>query len=227
MVRLGGIREGDRNASVWWKTICRVREGVGEGVGRWFDVNVRMKVGDGRNTLFWYDTWVGDTPLQLKFPILFKLAVEKESKVGDMRRLGWDSNGNAWVWRRRLYAWEEESVRECVAVLSNIILQDTVHDSWSWSLDPVHGYSVKAAYRYITDTCVIADRSQVHDVWLKHVPTKVSLLGWRLLHNRLPTKDNLVQRGILIPTEDVCVAGCNVSETAFHLFLHCNIFGAL
>jgi len=75
-----------------------VREGVGEGVGRWFDDNVRRKVGDGRNTLFWYDTWVGDTPLRLKFPRLFELAVEKESKVGDMRRLGWDSNGNAWVW---------------------------------------------------------------------------------------------------------------------------------
>jgi len=25
----------------------------------------------------------------------------------------------------------------------------------------------------------------------------------------------------------MCVAGCNVSETATHLFLHCNIFGAL
>jgi len=86
---------------------------------------------------------------------------------------------------------------------------------------------VKAAYRYITDTCVMANRSQVHDVWLKHVPTKVSLLGWHLMRNRLPTKDNLVQRGILISTDDMCVAGCNVSETASHLFLHCNIFGAL
>jgi len=117
--------------------ICRVREGVGEGVGRWFDENVRMVVGDGRNTLFWYDTWIGDTPLWLKFPRLFELAVEKESKVEEMRRLGWDGNGRAWVWRRRLYAWEEESVRECVALLCNIDLQDTVHDSWRWTLDPV------------------------------------------------------------------------------------------
>jgi hypothetical protein len=54
-----------------------------------------------------------------------------------------------------------------------------------------------------------------------------SLLGWRLLRNRLPTKDNLVQRGILIPSDGICVAGCNVSETTSHLFLHCNIYGAL
>ena len=73
----------------------------------------------------------------------------------------------------------------------------------------------------------MADRSQVDDVWSKHIPSKLSLLGWRLLRNRLPTKDNLVQRGILIPTDGVCVAGCNVLETATHLFLHCNIFGAL
>ena len=77
-------------------------------------------VGDGRNTLFGYDTWIGDTTLRLKFPRLFELAVEKESKVEEMRRLGWDGNGRAWVWRRRLFAWEEDSVRECVALLCNI-----------------------------------------------------------------------------------------------------------
>ena len=31
----GRIREGDRYALVWWNMICRVRDGVGEGVGRW------------------------------------------------------------------------------------------------------------------------------------------------------------------------------------------------
>ena len=125
----GQIREGYKHALVWWNMICRVREGVGMGVGRWFDENVRMVVGNGRNTLFRYDTWIGDTPLQLQFPGLFELVVEKESKVEEMRPLGWDSNGRAWVWRHCLYAWEEESVWECVALLCNIVLQDTVHDS--------------------------------------------------------------------------------------------------
>ena len=117
-------------------------------------------VGDGRNTLFGYDTWIGDTTLRLKFPRLFELAVEKESKVEEMRRLGWDGNGRAWVWRRRLFAWEEDSV----LLFYVTFLQDTVHDSWRWMLDPAQGYSVKVAYRFITDTCVMADMSQVDDV---------------------------------------------------------------
>jgi len=78
---------------------------------------------------------------------------------------------------------------------------------------------VKAAYRFIADTDAMADRSQVDDVWSKHIPSKVSLLGWRLLRNRLPTKDNLVQRGILIPTDGMCVAGCNVTFLCIVIFL--------
>jgi len=86
---------------------------------------------------------------------------------------------------------------------------------------------VKEACRFITDTCAMADKSQVDEVWSKHISSKVSLLGWCLLRNRHPSKDNLIQRGILIPTDGMCVAGCNVSETTTHFFLNCNIFGAL
>jgi hypothetical protein len=72
-----------------------------------------MVVVNGRNTLFWYDCWVGEMPLKLKFFRLFGLAVFKECSVEEMSTLGWMEGGGAWVWRRRLLAWEEESVREC------------------------------------------------------------------------------------------------------------------
>jgi len=49
-----------------------------------------------------------------------------------LRGLGWEGNERVWVWRRRLYAWEVESVRECATLLCNIVLQDAVHDSWRW-----------------------------------------------------------------------------------------------
>ncbi|RHN55201.1 putative reverse transcriptase zinc-binding domain-containing protein [Medicago truncatula] len=63
----------------------------------------------------------------------------------------------------------------------------------------------------------ISDRSLVDDVWHKNIPSKVSLLLWRLLRNRLPTKDNLVHRGILLPTDATCVAGCDHIESATYL----------
>jgi len=106
-------------------------------------------------------------------------------------------------------------------------LQDNVSDTWRWLLDPVHGYSVREAYRFITSNDVQVDRSLVDDVWHKLIPSKVSLFVWRLLRNKIPTKDNLLRRRVLQITETTCVSGCGDTETASHLFLGCHIFGSL
>ena len=98
----GRLKEGGRHGSLWWRTLCDVRGGVGEGVGNWFEGNIRRLVGDSCNTLFWFDHWVGNTPLHFKFPRHFDLAVNKECTVEDMARVGWGDGGRAWVWRRRL-----------------------------------------------------------------------------------------------------------------------------
>jgi hypothetical protein len=85
---------------------------------------------------------------------------------------------------------------------------------------------VKVFYRCITFTGHISDRSLVDDVWHKHIPSKVFVLVWRLLRNRLPTRDNLVHRGVL-SIDAACVGGYVDFESATHLFLHCNVFGSL
>jgi len=58
----GRLKEGGRLCSAWWRSLCRLREGVGEGFGNWFDNNTRRVVGDGRSTLFWHDIWAGEVP---------------------------------------------------------------------------------------------------------------------------------------------------------------------
>jgi len=85
-------------------------------------------------------------------------------------------------------------VRECSLLLHNFVLQENVNDYWRWLIDPVHGYSVREAYRYITSNGELVDRSLVDAVWHKCILSKVSLCVWRLLKNRLPTKDNLMRR---------------------------------
>jgi hypothetical protein len=64
-------------------------------------------------------------------------------------------------------------------------------------------------------------------LWHKQVPLKVSIFLWRLLRDRLPTKTNLVTRGILSPDLDTCVTGCGGADSAQHLFLTCGTFGSL
>jgi len=128
-----------------------------------------------------------------------------------MSRLGWADCGGAWVWRRRLLAWEEESVRGRSILLYNVVLHDQTHDTWKWLLDPIHGYSMRDAYRFFTTTGVVVVRNLTGDIWHNNIPSKVSLFVWPLLRNRLQTKDNLSRRSILPTTDLACTADCGTS----------------
>jgi hypothetical protein len=56
---------------------------------------------------------------------------------------------------------------------------------------------------------------------------KVTIFVWRLLRDKLPTKANLVARGILSPATHICIFGCGEVESAHHLFISCGTFGSL
>jgi hypothetical protein len=141
--------------------------------------------------------------------------------VDTMRRVVEVGDGREGLWRRRLLAWEEESERECFMLLNNFVFQENVEDTWKWLLDTRHGYSVRGVYRFITTTTDVRDRSHVVDIWHQQIPSKISVFVWRLIRNRLPTKDNLVRRRVLSQEEAACVFGCGSPETANHLFLGC------
>ena len=70
------------------------------------------------------------------------------------------------------------------------------------------------------------DRGMFDVVWQRQVPLKVSVFSWRLIRDRLPTKDNLLHKGILHQDEYIsCIGGCGLPETAMHLLFCCDIFG--
>ncbi|MCI23438.1 helicase-like protein, partial [Trifolium medium] len=67
-----------------------------------------------------------------------------------MGRRRWGTGGEAWVWRRQLWAWEEEMLGECQALLHDFFLQAQTPDTWQWRPDPVRGYLVQGAYQLLT-----------------------------------------------------------------------------
>ncbi|GAU41056.1 hypothetical protein TSUD_374110 [Trifolium subterraneum] len=156
-----------------------------------------------------------------------ELAVNKSSNVAEMFSLGWGNGGEAWEWRRQLWAWEEEMVGEFQVLLHDFILQAQSPDSWIWHLDPVSDYSVRGAYQLLTSHMLDPSDVALDLIWHKHIPLKVTILSWRLLRDRLPAKTNLAIRGIITPAAQLCVAGCGDVETAQHLFISCRIFGSL
>ncbi|GAU44688.1 hypothetical protein TSUD_183460 [Trifolium subterraneum] len=133
----------------------------------------------------------------------------------------------AWVWRRPLRVWEEEMLRECQALLLTVSMQDHSTDSWQWQPELDSGYIVRGAYQILTDQVVAPLDVAEGLIWHPQVPLKVSILAWRLLRNRLPTKSNLITRGILPTAAHFCVSGRGEAESAHHLFLSCSTFGSL
>jgi hypothetical protein len=133
--------------------------------------------------------------------------------MAEMSELGWGEGGAAW-------AWEEELLGEFISVLANFVLQTDVIDRWVWRCDPDGGYSVRGVYKILSalDAQDMADTSAL--IWHKQVPLKVSVMVWRLLRNRLPTKDNLVRRHIIPLDGSLCVTGCESVETTHVRVLH-------
>lgn len=106
--------------------------GVGDG---WFHDNVTKMVGNGRDTFFWTDPWVGGIALSVQFSRLYDLSINKNRKVEEMFEKGWGERGDAWECRRRLWDWEEMLVEECRLLLANVVLQVNSTDHWRWSRD--------------------------------------------------------------------------------------------
>ncbi|XP_045810731.1 uncharacterized protein LOC123905140 [Trifolium pratense] len=96
-----------------------------------------------------------------------------------------------------------------------------------WRVDLDDGYTVRGVYQLLTtqDTVTLDAASGL--IWHRQVPLKVSICAWRLLRDRLPTKANLANRGILSTEAHLCVSGCGEVESAQHLFLFCSSFGSL
>lgn len=106
---------------------------------------VTREVGNGFNTRFWKDIWVGNTSFAVRFPRLFALELDKDCLIKD--RIV-DST-HQWNWRRQIRAGRE---LDQFHLLSNIIpatLKDN-QDHWRWRLNSKFGFTV-AQLRKIVD----------------------------------------------------------------------------
>ncbi|PNX87910.1 cysteine-rich receptor-like protein kinase, partial [Trifolium pratense] len=57
----GNLKVGGRNRSAWWREIARIRDGLSDLDGSWFAECISKEAGDGADTFFWIDSWLGGT----------------------------------------------------------------------------------------------------------------------------------------------------------------------
>jgi hypothetical protein len=172
---------------------------------------------------------MGDTPLFLKYPRLFSLSLQKEATVREL--LGNEGDGSVWnlIWRRRLFQWEEDSVLSLLASLANVplSLQD---DKWWWYCDAAGCFSVNLAYESLSKeladppSLTPFEENVFAKIWDSPAQSKVIAFSWQLLHDCIPSKVNLLSRGLLHqPGGGICDWCCEASESSLHLFLHCKV----
>lgn len=214
------------NQSLWWRDLHTMDKDWNFPPS-WFADSVRLKLGNGSNVAFWKDTWVGTVPLRELFPRLFQIASFKDITVEGAGL--WNNNSWEWQWswRRVLFAWEEDLVLELQNVLTAISPQKEVNDSWAWLLDSSSSFSVKSAYSYLIQLQLVTPSDNrlgqaFEALWRCSLQSKILVFAWKLLWQRLPTRDALSRRGILSsPHESCCVFCFRMDESISHLFFEC------
>jgi len=77
--------------------------------------------------------------------------------------------------------------------------------------------NLKQAYQFKLQSH--PELSWAKTIWNSDIPPSKSLMVWRLTQNKIPTYENLMERGFQIPS--VCNLCHNSIETSFHLFFSC------
>ncbi|XP_071708675.1 uncharacterized protein [Rutidosis leptorrhynchoides] len=208
----GGVLPCHKYASGTWASITKCVDNL-------HNTNIiaasRMKicVGNGLRTKFWHDPFHEGTPLVTSFNRQYALDVNKNCSVAD--RIS--GNGPVWSWRRNPRGGVE---LEQLQRLENIMGQASFtsdQDQWTWANINSNVYSVSHA-RFLVD---IPDTipSLRPTAWCRYVPIKFNVFIWRLLALCLPTRMNLLERGIACNNTMCGIFGVD-SEDEVHLFLN-------
>jgi hypothetical protein len=87
-------------------------------------------------------------------------------------------------------------------------------DRWVWKPNEEDGFSVKTAFDslmgfHIENHCSNFELKTFSSLWDSPAPSKVVAFSWQLLHDHLPTKDNLRVRGVIQHVADSYCVWCN------------------
>ncbi|OMO51274.1 reverse transcriptase [Corchorus capsularis] len=178
-------------------------------------VGSRFRVGEG-NLDIWKDRWVANPPSFRPTPR--DENIKPELKVRDLI----DVDNRMWRIETVLDLFEEEDAYRILALL---IPRHPTRDLLIWNGTCLGEFLVKSAYYVAREVLQRSNLLQgpAHQtwklVWSSQVLPKIHFFGWRFIWNILPTKCNLLSRGLNVP-QNCEVCGDQV-ESVFHVFFYC------
>jgi hypothetical protein len=172
-----------------------------------FDNSIWL-LGDGKNISFWNDNWCGPA-LSEVFHIPDHISKRLVSSVSD-----YIVNGQ-WIIPPQL---SQRFTNLRFLVHQVTIPLDPSHDLLLWKHTDSGELSFADAYNFISPQFQDLDWSKV--LWNVDIPPSKSLVAWRLMHNKMPTDENLKLKGCSLPS--MCSLCCKHEESSFHIFFECD-----
>ncbi|KAL4560963.1 hypothetical protein LXL04_033120 [Taraxacum kok-saghyz] len=129
-------------------------------------------IGDGVNTRFWKDVWLGNYMLHTAFPRLYALEEDKDVTVADKFSQPWNAS-----FRRPMLGGAEAAQGQELSVLLNTVHLNQLPDKWVWDLSSDGRFTVASARHYLDDTLLGGS------------------FAWKMMCDALPTQipDKLVR----------------------------------
>ncbi|GJW56983.1 RNA-directed DNA polymerase, eukaryota [Tanacetum coccineum] len=183
-----------------------------------FVSHCKKQIGDGSCSRFWYDPWTSDQPLRTMFPRIFALETNKDSTVeAKLRFFSVETS----LRRPVRDGAERQQWDELCAILDPVILSPS-KDRWICDLSGDGAFRVKEV-RSLLDN-ILLPSFDVSTRWVKFIPIKINIFAWRARLDRLPTRSNLVRRGVVMDS-DLCPVCGLVTEDIAHVLFRCDLVG--
>nr|GEW47367.1 RNA-directed DNA polymerase, eukaryota [Tanacetum cinerariifolium] len=158
------------------------------------------------------DLWIGDTRLCALFPRIYALETDKDCSVAEKLHSVYASL------RRAVRGGAEASQLDLLQEsIQNVILSN-MDDRWTWDLNGEGVFRVKDV-RFCLDEFFLS-KAAIATRWVKYIPIKVNIFVWKLFLDRLPTRDNMLHRGVLVPNS-LFPTCSSAQEDSSHLFFSC------
>ena len=174
----------------------------------------RIRVGNGMDTRFWLDTWIGDKPLYVMFPRLFALDLNKEISVAGKLHSPLHLS-----FRRSVRSGFEQQLMENLQSMIDSVSLSTSHDRWICNLSGDGDFRIKEVRNVIDDMFLPSYPEPTR--WVNFVPIKINIFSWRARRNCLPSRANLLRRGVNIDSS-MCPICMLYVEDVNHILLRCD-----
>ncbi|GJR84160.1 RNA-directed DNA polymerase, eukaryota [Tanacetum coccineum] len=200
-------------SSNWCSILREVHKLKDKGFDFWY--HIKKRTGDGADTSFWYDCWFGDIPFCVKYPRLFALELDKQVSVESKLLSSMESS-----FRRNVRGGiEQHMLEELTSTLETVSLSNSC-DRWICDLTSDGVFRVNEVRNCIDD--IFLPSQVIETRWVRFVPIKVNIFIWRARQDCLPTRVNLVRRGINV---DSCVCPiCSSGEDEInHILFRCDL----